>query len=259
MTGTITIERDGPLGRLIIDRPERRNALDTAMWEAFPEAVAVLDRDPQVRVILLRGAGTQAFAAGADIAELEAMGTDTTALAAFEARFERAQASLEAASRPVIAAISGACMGGGLALALACDMRIAAQGARFAIPAARLGLGYAAPAVARLLRTVGPAHACAILATGTARDADEALRIGLVNEVVADDVVFAHAEHVAATIAANAPLTVTAAKAAIHALLQGGEALRQAEEMIARCAASADFEEGRRAFVERRPPRFTGR
>lgn len=258
MTGCIRTETSGALGWLVIDRPARRNALTNAMWEALPDAVAALDSDPAVRAIVLRGAGDAAFAAGADIAELDAMGRDPAALAAFEERFERAQASLESAAKPVIAAIKGPCMGGGLALALACDMRIAAPDARFAIPAARLGLGYAVPAVARLMRAVGPASAFAILATATAIDASSAQRMGLVGEVMDAESPFARAAQVAETIAANAPLSVRAAKAAIRALAVDPAAMQEAEALLARCATSADFEEGRRAFVERRAPAFTG-
>ena len=258
MSGTIRTQTDGPLGWLVIDRPERRNALSNAMWEALPDAVAALDADPAIRVLLLRGAGDEAFSAGADIAELNAMSRDAAELAAFEKRFERAQASLEAASKPVLAAIRGACMGGGLALALSCDMRIAAETSRFAIPAARIGLGYAAPAVARLMRAAGPANAFTILATGDTVTAATALRMGIVSDIVAEDTAFDNATRVAHAVAANAPLTVRAAKATILALNSDRAALEKAKSLIAQCAASADFEEGRRAFVERRAPKFTG-
>ena len=257
--GAIRTGRDGPLGWLTIDRPHRLNAIGNAMWEAVPEAVRELDNDPAVRVIVLRGAGEEAFAAGADIAELDAMGRDAVALSDFERRFERAQQRLETTTKPVIAAIRGVCMGGGLALAVACDLRIAGEDARFAIPAARLGLGYAAPAVARLVRAAGPSGAFALLATGRPVDAREALRMRLVDEVVAPEAVFAQAENTARIMAANAPLTLAAAKAAVRAVSEGDGALEQAQAMIARCGASADFAEGRRAFVEKRAPRFEGR
>lgn len=229
------------------------------MWEALPDAVASLDSDDGVRVIILRGAGDEAFAAGADIAEFAGMGDDVAAMAAFEEKFERAQASLENASKPVIAAIRGPCMGGGLALALACDMRIAGDDAKLAIPAARLSLGYAAPAVARLMQVAGKATAFEVLATARRYDAQGAKAAGLVNEVVPAADVFARAAEVARTIAANAPLTVQAAKATVNALVQGGEALQEAEAMIARCTQSADYAEGRRAFMEKREPKFEGR
>lgn len=255
---SIRTETDGPLGWLIIDRPAQRNALNNAMWADIPRAIAKLDADESVRVILIRGAGEEAFAAGADISELQQMGDDPNALADFEAKFEAAQAAIEQASKPVIAAIRGACMGGGLALALACDMRIAAIDARFAIPAARLGLGYAAPAVARLMRVAGPVHAFEILATARTYDAGAALKMGLVNDAIPQWHVFDHAEQVARHMAINAPLTLRAAKGTIAALNRADGSLAEAEKLILQCGTSADFAEGRNAFMEKRNPTFEG-
>ena len=256
---TIRTETDGTVGWIIIDRPDQRNALTTAMWEDIPRAVADLDMNDSVRAIILRGAGDSAFAAGADIRELHQMGDDPKALADFEEKFEAAQASLENCSKPVIAAIKGPCMGGGLALALACDMRMASTEATFAIPAARLGLGYAAPAVARLLRTVGPSNAFEILVTARRYDSVSAHRLGLINDCLPDRDVFRHAGQVATHMGRNAPLTMRAAKATITALNRQDGSLQAAEELIMRCGSSEDFAEGRRAFTENREPRFQGR
>jgi len=256
---TIRTETEGPIGRIIIDREDQRNALTTQMWDAIPGAVARLDADESVRAIILRGAGDEVFAAGADIRELHQMGDDPQALAAFEDTFEAAQACLEDCSKPVIAAIKGPCMGGGLALALACDMRMASVEASFAIPAARLGLGYAAPAVARLLRAVGPSNAFEILVTARRYDSVGALRLGLINDRLPEWDVFRHAEQVASHMARNAPLTLHAAKATITALNRADGSLAAAEELILKCGSSDDFAEGRRAFTEKRQPVFRGR
>lgn len=256
---TIRTETEDTVGWIIIDRPAQKNALTTAMWDDIPRAVAKLDADDSVRAIILRGAGDDAFAAGADIRELHQMGDDPKALADFEDKFEAAQASLEDCSKPVIAAIQGPCMGGGLALALACDMRMAAVEATFAIPAARLGLGYAAPAVARLTRAVGPTNAFEILATARRYDSLSAHRLGLINDRLPDWDVFRHAEQVATHMGRNAPLTLHAAKATITALNRQDGSLQAAEELIMRCGSSEDFAEGRKAFTESREPKFQGR
>lgn len=256
---TIRTETEDTVGWIIIDRPEQKNALTTAMWDDIPRAVAKFDADDSVRAIILRGGGDDAFAAGADIRELHQMGDDPKALADFEDKFEAAQASLENCSKPVIAAIQGPCMGGGLALALACDMRMAAAEATFAIPAARLGLGYAAPAVARLTRVVGPANAFEILVTARRYESTGALRMGIVNDRLPQWDVFRHAEQVAKHMAQNAPLTMHAAKATITALNRQDGSLQAAEDLIMRCGSSEDFAEGRKAFTENREPKFQGR
>lgn len=250
---------DGAIGWIVIDRPHQRNAITMDMWLKIPDAVAALTGDDTIRAIVLHGAGDVAFAAGADVSDLQKMGSDAQALAAFEAAFEAAQASIEAAAVPVIAAIRGACMGGGMALALACDIRIAGDDARFAIPAARLGLGYAAPAVARLMRAAGPMVAFEVLATAREYTADAARVAGFVNEVVPAHNTLKRAGAVAWQIATNAPLSVRAAKATLAALTRQDGALEAAQAMIERCGASADFAEGRAAFLEKRRPRFHGR
>ena len=256
---TIRTETEETVGWIIIDRPDQRNALTTAMWEDIPRAVATLDADDSVRAIILRGGGDEVFAAGADIRELHRMGNDPGALADFEEKFEAAQASLENCGKPVIAAIQGPCMGGGLALALACDMRMASTEATFSIPAARLGLGYAAPAVARLMRVVGAPNSFEILMTARRYESTGALRMGLINDRLPEWDVFRHAEQVAKHMGQNAPLTLKAAKATITAMNRQDGSLQAAEDLIMRCGASEDFAEGRKAFTENRPPKFVGR
>ncbi len=183
MTGRVRVERDGAIGWLIFDQIERRNAINTAMWAAIPAAVGELDGDPEVRVIVLRGAGTVAFVSGADVSEFEeARNADRAAQ--YAALNGCAFAALAGAEKPVVAMIHGFCIGGGTAIALNADLRYAADDAQFGIPAARLGLGYEAESIECLARLVGPSTAAEMLFTARRYRAEEALRVGLVNAVV---------------------------------------------------------------------------
>jgi len=249
---------DGHTGWLVIDNPARRNAVTLAMWQALPALVAALDAAPAVRVIVVRGAGEAAFVAGADIAEFETVRRDGPSAAAYEAANEAAFAALRAARKPTVAMIRGFCIGGGLGLAAAVDLRLAAADAQFAIPAARLGLAYPPAAIADIVRLVGPARAKELFFTARRLDAAEALAIGLVDQVIAVAELEAEAERLAATIADNAPLTLAAAKAAIDVASGAVGDMARAAALAEACFGSADFAEGRAAFLERRRPRFTG-
>jgi enoyl-CoA hydratase len=249
--------RDGPVGFLMLNRPDRRNALNREMWAALPELVAALDGDPETRVVVLRGAGTEAFAAGADISEFAENRANPELARDYEALNGKAFAALRATAKPAVAMISGFCIGGGLALALACDLRIASADALFALPPARLGLAYPVDGLRDLLHAVSPAFAKEMLFTARRYKAEEALKAGLVHRVVPQDRLEAETRALAAEIADNAPLTIKASKRAIDALA-GRPVEEDIKTLAAACFASADYAEGQRAFLEKRKPRFTG-
>ena len=257
--GRLRVERDGPVGRLVLDNPERRNAIGAEMWLAIPPAIAGFDADDTVRVIVIRGEGTQAFAAGADISEFEQNRSSGDQVKAYEDATSAAHHAIESSPKPVIALIHGFCVGGGLAVALSCDLRYADASSRYALPAARLGLGYGAHGTGRLVATVGHANAREIMFSARRYDANEALAMGLVNRVLPDADLDEYVRKVALELAANAPLTIAASKAVINALAEPAGDFSDAEAAVARCMKSEDYVEGRRAFMEKRPPSFKGK
>lgn len=249
------------VGWITFNHPERRNAMSLAMWQGLGIAAEALERDAAVRVVVLRGAGGKAFVSGADISEFEQHRADARQKTTYDEVAARGHAGLAALTKPLLAMIEGFCVGGGLAIALAADVRFAAAGARFAIPAARLGLGYDYRGVAALARLVGPSAARDMLFSARFLAADEALRLGLVNAVLPQEDLEAHVAAYAATVAANAPLTVQAAKQAVRVFERYADHPDAAAvaTMVARCFDSDDYREGRRAFLDKRIPHFTGR
>jgi enoyl-CoA hydratase len=255
----LRVERDGAIGTMVFDNPARRNAISGDMWRAIPEAMAQFDADPAIRCIVLRGEGTVAFAAGADISEFEKRRASEASAHEYEGVVEAAQNALEHSPKPVIALIHGFCIGGGLEMALACDLRYASVSSRFAIPAARLGIGYGVHGTNRLVATVGHAMAREIMFTGRRYSADEALAMGLVNRVLPDAGLYEYVRQLALELAGNAPLSVAASKRVIDTVIAVHGDFSAAEALIARCMRSEDYVEGRSAFMEKRPPRFSGR
>jgi enoyl-CoA hydratase/carnithine racemase len=262
-TGTerLIARKDGPIGWIIFNNPLRRNAVSLDMWAGVAAAANAYAADAEIRVVVLTGAGEQAFVSGADISQFEAERADPEANARYGRTSGAAHAALARLEVPLIAMIRGFCIGGGLGLALGCDLRIAAEGSRFAIPAARLGLGYEYPGIETLTSVVGPAFAREILFTARQFDSAEAAAMGLVNRVVPatelEDAVRALAEQ----IAANAPLTVRASKLAVAEAVKdpARRDLARVDAAVRACFASADYAEGRAAFMEKRRPHFQGR
>jgi enoyl-CoA hydratase len=262
-TGTdqLLVEVHEGVGRVTFNNPGKHNALSLAMRQALPGAVAALESDPAVRVVVMTGAGTKAFMSGADISEFAAQRTTPDARAEYDRSSAAVTGAWQALGKPIIAMIRGYCLGGGLLTALGADIRIAAPDALFAVPAARLGLGYGFGGVQALTEVVGPAAAAEILFSARRFSAQEALAIGLVNRVVAADQLEDSVMTLARTIAANAPLTVAACKAALRELRRAPEQrdLSRVAEMVEACFRSEDYLEGQAAFADKREPEFRGR
>jgi enoyl-CoA hydratase/carnithine racemase len=251
---------EGAVGQVIFNNPERRNAVSLDMWEAVEGAVDGYAADPAVRLVVFSGAGGKAFVSGADISKFEDERASREAVKHYNATTARAYQKIERLAKPTIAKIDGYCVGGGVALAVCCDLRICGESSKFAVPAAKLGLGYGFAGVNRLVNLVGPSFAKEIFFTARLFTAEEAKAMGLVNRVVPDGEVAATVEETAATITANAPRTVNSIKFVVgEALKDPGERdLNRCASLVEACFDSKDYIEGRRAFMEKRKPVFTG-
>jgi enoyl-CoA hydratase len=260
MGGCIRTETKGAIGWIYFDHPERRNAVSLEMWNQLPGAVQSLAEDDAVRVVILRGTGETAFVSGADISEFESRRMGSQARD-YDSDSSRGSAALAGLEKPLIAAIHGFCVGGGVALSLTADIRYAADDAVFAIPAARLGLGYRMSGVEALARVVGLPRAKEIFFTARRFSAAEALQMGLVNQVVPKAQLDAFAIETAERIAENAPLTVRSIKRIAREVERPAAErdLAAVETSIRACFESADYREGVRAFNEKRRPVFQGK
>jgi enoyl-CoA hydratase len=249
------------IATITFNNPDKRNAMSLEMWEGFGSALAELHDDPAVRVVILVGAGDKAFVSGADISQFEKERHNAQASEQYSRRSSASRALLADYPKPTIACIKGFCIGGGLQVAMLADIRIAAQDSQFGIPAAKLGIPYGFDGLKHLVALVGPSWARLLMFTGMRIDAAEALRIGLVDRVVAAGDLVESVQEIARTISDNAPLAVHAAKITIANILRDPEHrdLNAIKAIGVRCMDSEDFREGRRAFMEKRPPRFTGR
>ncbi len=259
MTERIIARKDGAIGWLIFNNPERRNAVSLDMWQAIPEVLGDFGADDAIRVVVLAGAGDKAFVSGADISQFEKQRSTAETVAHYDEIGEKAQTALKNFDKPVIAMIRGYCIGGGLNIANLCDLRIAADDARFGIPAAKMGLGYRASSMKNLVDVVGKAAALEIMITARQFSADEARHMGLVHKVVPVAALEKAAREYCDMIAANAPLTMRSAKRIIREVARNDYDAAACSAWVKECFDSEDYREGRRAFMEKRKPVFKGR
>ncbi|TCR85440.1 enoyl-CoA hydratase-related protein [Rhizobium sp. BK376] len=257
--GHVRTTCDDGIGTLVLDNPDRKNAITAAMWRAVPQAIRHLTDEANARVIVIRGGGGKDFSAGADISEFDTERKDAATARVYEALNSAAFAAVRHCRVPTIALIRGICFGGGFGIAAACDLRIADESARFSIPAARLGLAYPADAIQDIVTALGPQMAKVAIFTGAPLSAAKMIAAGFLLETMATDALEGEAHALALAIAVNAPLALHASKMAIRAVIeQDDDLLRDAEILGAETFDSLDYAEGRAAFAERRKPHFTG-
>ncbi len=259
--GKILQRTEDGVGIVTFNNPEKRNAMSLAMWEGLGHALTELRDDPDVRVVVLRGAGDKAFVSGADISQFEKERHNARASEEYSRRSAAQRALLADYPKPTIACIRGFCLGGGMLVAMLTDIRIAAANSQFGIPAAKLGIAYGYDGLKHLVSLVGPSWARLLLYTGMRIDSAEALRIGLVDRVRPDHELWDATMDIARTISGNAPLAIKAAKITIAQVLKDAAErdMEAVNKIGTACMDSEDFREGRQAFMEKRKPQFKGK
>jgi enoyl-CoA hydratase/carnithine racemase len=258
---SLIVEKRGAVGWIVFNQPAKRNAINGAMWRGIPRAMAQFDADPEVRCVAFRGAGTGAFASGADISEFDEIRAQKSSVAEYDGLLDQVLHSIQDSRKPSVAMIYGFCMGGGLEVALACDLRYCGRSAQFGIPAAKLGLAYNVEGHKRLIETVGHARAREIMFLGRRYNADEGFAMGLVNQVFHDAELDGELGRIITQLCENAPLSIANSKTIIEEYVKAAGAPDEANmtAAIERCAKSGDYQEGRRAFMEKRKPAFKGK
>lgn len=261
LTDKLIAKKEGAIGWVIFNNPDRHNATSYEMWQSLPLVLDAFAGDPEVRAIIFRGTGEKAFSAGADISQFKEKRSSAEAVNAYNAAADAAGRALRECAKPTIAMIRGYCIGGGAAVAVGCDIRIAADDARFGVPAAKLGLGYRFDGIKRLASIVGPSFTAEIFFTARQFTAQEALQMGLVNRVVPAAEVERFTLEYAGAMAGNAPLTIAAVKRSLIELQRDPAArdLELCQRMVDSCFQSEDYKEGQAAFMEKRKPQFQGR
>jgi enoyl-CoA hydratase/carnithine racemase len=257
----ILVEHDGQIATVVFNRPKVRNAISLAMWTEIARVTEGLAKDESVRAIVYRGAGRDAFASGADISEFKENRKDTATALRYNEQTAAAYRGIRDCPKPTVAMVFGFCMGGAMAVAMACDMRFAAEGSKFGIPAAKLNIIYPPDSVGQLVDLVGPAYAKDILYSGRAVGDREALAMGLIQRLVPPDDLERSTYDYLQQVAENAPLSVQGSKQTIQFYLQGltDERRKRLTELALEAFESEDYKEGTRAFLEKRAPRFQGR
>ena len=260
-TNKMAAHKDQHVGWITFNNPARHNAVSLEMWQGLADIANEFARDDDIRVVVVHGAGEKAFVSGADISEFAEQRDSAEATQRYDAVAQEGMQALKNLNKPTLAMIQGYCIGGGVAVALNCDIRIAAENARFAVPAAKLGLGYEFDGVRKLVDVVGPSFAQEIFFTARQFSAPEALTMGLINRMVPKEELLAYVTQYADTIAANAPMTVASIKTIVGEIIKDPSSRNVAlcDQLVAQCFNSADFTEGRTAFMEKRKPLFTGR
>ena len=258
---SLIVEKRGAVGWIVFNQPAKRNAINGAMWRGIPRAMAQYDADSEVRCVAFRGAGSEAFASGADISEFDEIRAQKSSVAEYDGLLDQVLHSIQDSRKPSVAMIYGFCMGGGLEVALACELRYCGRSAQFGIPAAKLGLAYNVEGHKRLIETVGHARAREIMFLGRRYNAEEGLAMGLVNQVFHDAELESEAARIIDQLCENAPLSIANSKTIIEEYVKASGAPDEAnmKAAIERCAKSGDYQEGRRAFMEKRKPAFKGK